>query len=549
MVSVNKVLIVEDDLVVQLHMKVIVRELGYDVCGLAASANEAVQSASICPPSVVLMDIRLAGDRDGIELARELRTRHDLAVVFVTAYADEQTVERAEEVGADGYLVKPFSKPQMRAALSTALARGKSSSATAVPKPAQALDPSRLVPFGAGTRMAIFSHDTFGLGHLKRSLNVSSALAQRFPGLSILLMTGSQAVHRFPLPPGVDTLKLPAVRKTAPERYEARTLDLSDENVFQMRSNVALRALQDYNPNVLLVDHAPLGMKGELRPALEWLGRNRPDCLRVIGLREVIDAPERVREQWREQGIYRVLEDLYEHVLVYGPQEFFDPREDYDFPPQLRAKTRFCNFVAEREQAAEDPDGSVERHVQDDSRPLVVATIGGGDGGLGLIEAILGALRSAASPTFRLVVLPGPFLATAERERLGSLAQNLPVEFVDFVPSSSPYLRRADLVVCTGGYNTMVQTLRFAKRALVVPRRIHREEQILRARRLSEMGLVSFIAPADADTKRMEQEVSRLLVDPSRPLTEMRKSGQLRFDGAERIAEFMAGLRVAPTVT
>jgi DNA-binding NtrC family response regulator len=118
--SEKRILIVEDESIVQLHLRKILSELGYAVSGVATSAAGALESAAADPPDLVLMDIRLQGDQDGIDAARELKKRHRLAVVFLTAHADKETVARTQEVGAVGYIVKPFNRGEIRAVLATA---------------------------------------------------------------------------------------------------------------------------------------------------------------------------------------------------------------------------------------------------------------------------------------------------------------------------------------------------------------------------------------------------------------------------------------------
>jgi PAS domain S-box-containing protein len=120
-----KVLVVEDEAIVALDLQQQLGDLGYHVVGLAASVCEAIAIASAHPIDVVLMDIRLKGQRDGIEGARELSTRWRLPVVFLTSHSDERNVARAAEVGAYGYLTKPFQLKEVRAAIEVALAKSR----------------------------------------------------------------------------------------------------------------------------------------------------------------------------------------------------------------------------------------------------------------------------------------------------------------------------------------------------------------------------------------------------------------------------------------
>ncbi|MEO6710637.1 MAG: response regulator [Planctomycetota bacterium] len=529
----------EDEPIVQLHLRTILQDLGYVVTDVASTCAEALASAQRDEPHLVLMDIRISGGTDGIETARELRARHDLDVVFLTAYADEGTVGRAQTVGPIGYLVKPFSMPQLRATLSTArlrqVARADARTCSIAPVQGQ--------PFGKGTRIAIFSHDTLGLGHLQRNLNIAWALTRRFPELSVLLLTGSSALHRYPLPPGVDTIKLPSVRKVSAERYEARSLKVGDDQVLDLRTDLSLHSIQGFDPHVLLVDHSPLGMGGELLPTLEWLKRNRPDCVRILGLRDIVDSPKRVARSWARQRIPEVLEELYHHVLVYGMPDVFDVAVNYSFSARLRARLEYCGYVGRFRPAGEELETVLPPKG---NKPLVFVTIGGGDGaGEEVLGSVLRMLQTyRAQLDFETVLLGGPFLDPVLAARFRQECEGLPAKLVDFVDSTRPYLERADLVVCTGGYNTMVETANYAAKALVIPRHGHREEQLIRARRFAELGLVSTLHSAEATPERLFAEVSRLLSDAHRPLAEARAKATLQFDGALRVTEFCGRLEV-----
>ncbi|HVV84904.1 MAG TPA: response regulator [Kofleriaceae bacterium] len=117
----TSILIVEDERVVAQDLAESLRRLGYDVCGSVASSDEALAQAEARQPDLVLMDVRIRGQRDGIETARILRRRHDTPVVYLTAFADEATVNRARDTEPYGYLIKPFRVPELRSAIEIAL--------------------------------------------------------------------------------------------------------------------------------------------------------------------------------------------------------------------------------------------------------------------------------------------------------------------------------------------------------------------------------------------------------------------------------------------
>jgi len=117
------ILVVEDEAVVAMELQRTLRHMGYEVPATAASGDEAVQLASERCPDLVLMDIRIAGARDGIETAATLRERFGLPVVFLTAYADDETLARAKRTEPLGYLVKPVRDDELRSAIEVALYR------------------------------------------------------------------------------------------------------------------------------------------------------------------------------------------------------------------------------------------------------------------------------------------------------------------------------------------------------------------------------------------------------------------------------------------
>ena len=117
----KQILVVEDERIVATDIKMSVQRLGYAVCGIAFSGEEAIKKAEEMHPDLVLMDIVLEGDIDGIEAASAIRTRFDIPIVYLTAYADEETLERAKITEPFGYIIKPFEDRELNSILEIAL--------------------------------------------------------------------------------------------------------------------------------------------------------------------------------------------------------------------------------------------------------------------------------------------------------------------------------------------------------------------------------------------------------------------------------------------
>jgi CheY-like chemotaxis protein len=116
-----QILVVEDDNITVMELRDRLQSLGYAVSGLASYGEEAVVKAGEMRPDLVLMDIRLKGDMDGIEAAEEIVARFDIPVVYLTALGDENTLQRAELTKHYGYVGKPFDERELQTAIETAL--------------------------------------------------------------------------------------------------------------------------------------------------------------------------------------------------------------------------------------------------------------------------------------------------------------------------------------------------------------------------------------------------------------------------------------------
>ncbi|MBD2103039.1 ATP-binding protein [Leptolyngbya sp. FACHB-261] len=118
-----KILIVEDERIVAKGIEKSLKKLDYIVIGSVASGEEAVRKAAETQPDLILMDVRLRGNLDGIEAAEQIRANFDIPVIYLTAYADENTLQRAKLTEPFGYIVKPFDERDLHAAIEVALRR------------------------------------------------------------------------------------------------------------------------------------------------------------------------------------------------------------------------------------------------------------------------------------------------------------------------------------------------------------------------------------------------------------------------------------------
>ncbi|HET7079846.1 MAG TPA: response regulator [Chloroflexia bacterium] len=119
----TRLIIVDDDSIIRMDLRDLLTAMGYTVAGEAADAETAITLARDIRPDLVIMDIRMPGDRDGIDAAATLTAEHIAPVLLLTAFSDPELVRRANEASVVGYLLKPFSEGGLRPAIEVTLAR------------------------------------------------------------------------------------------------------------------------------------------------------------------------------------------------------------------------------------------------------------------------------------------------------------------------------------------------------------------------------------------------------------------------------------------
>jgi len=376
-------------------------------------------------------------------------------------------------------------------------------------------------------RILLYSHDTVGLGHIRRVAAIGKQLATEAPDDTVLILTGSDVAGSLDLPPNVDYVKLPSVRKVNNSRYEARKLRLEGDDVMTLRAELIRETYRSFNPDLLIVDKAPLGVHGDLLPTLK-LAREDGRCRVVLSLRDILDTPEEVIGAWEREGIHDALRRYYDLVLVWGEQRIYDMVTEYRLPADVAAKVQYCGYIG-AEPDAGVPSGRGKR------KKLVLVTVGGGQDGYDLLETYLRSL-SRTRKRFASVVLLGPDLPAEKKEALRSMIgrTDAPVFAVDYAQQIDRLMRSADLCVTMGGYNTMCEVVSRGRPAVVVPRVNPRQEQLIRATKWQELGLLRMIHP---DT--LSPEVLAEAIDSE--LTRPRHAAQpaLDFGGLDRAAKIL----------
>lgn len=337
---------------------------------------------------------------------------------------------------------------------------------------------------GRAPRILFYSHDTFGLGHLRRSRALAGAMTQADPSASALILTGSPVAGRFTFPRRVDHVRLPGVTKRADGSYASQTIGMGIEEVTELRAGLIQTAVQQFDPDVLIVDKEPTGFRSELLPTLENLLRYRRTKM-VLGLRDVLDEPEVLAAEWERKEAIAATERFYDEIWVYGLRSIYDPTEGLPLSAAAQSRIHWTGYLRRDLGPIGDPP----------EQPYILITPGGGGDGKAMVNQVLCAYEKDPNLSPRAVLVYGPFLSGELRDDFETrvAALNGRVTAVGFESQIETLFAGAAGVVCMGGYNTFCEVLSFDKRAVIVPRTTPRLEQWIRASRAEGLGLVRML--------------------------------------------------------
>jgi predicted glycosyltransferase len=388
----------------------------------------------------------------------------------------------------------------------------------------------------------LYSHDTYGLGHLRRNLAIAHGLLERAPDLRVTLLTGSPLASRWVRSNRIAVVQLPPAVKVGVEAYEpAATRSLS--GLQAERAGIICSTLSRLRPDVFLVDHAPLGMKGELRLALEMATEQLPAIRLVLGLRDILDDGDNVRRIWSEQGIIEVLRQFYQRILVYGSRDLFDVEQEYGLPDDVRSKILFTGYVAKPrqfERPASTPPAWTQAAAEGQYRYLVMG--GGGGDAAEMYQAFFQAWpRITSTRPGRALVVTGPLMDEPTRASIEHDAKLVEVDAIASSQNMLGLIAMADVVVAMAGYNTVVEAIAARRRLVLCPRLVHRREQRIRAGIIEDLGLAHVVY---LDHPGAWEQLGAAIVDVVDHPPSRESWDQIDLDGVGRVVDEL--LRPAP---
>jgi len=357
-------------------------------------------------------------------------------------------------------------------------------------------------PGGTPLRVLLYSHDSWGLGHLRRSLAIAGALTAHDALCNVLVVTGSPCATQFNIPERCDILKLPTVSKDEQGQYIPRSFSSGISETVDLRRRLILESYRSFDPHLVVVDHQLIGMSGEI---LDTLREARQQGKKLVyGMRDVLDEPSVVHSAWDSSDHRWALTQAYDRIFIYGTPDIYDSRIHYPVLEPVRNKIEFTGYIAA-------PLRKTTRNAIPPFRKKVLVTMGGGEDGGDRIESYLEALmiRPVAWDSH---IVTGPLMDQGQARHFkrvvhrNGLADRVRVS--RFYPDLPNLLHESDAVVSMAGYNSCAEIMQSGVPAVLMPRCHPRKEQLIRATRFEELGLAHCVVGNNPEVIRQAVETA-----------------------------------------
>ncbi|NVD08483.1 glycosyltransferase [Vibrio sp. JPW-9-11-11] len=393
-------------------------------------------------------------------------------------------------------------------------------------------------------KLLFYSHDSYGLGNIRRMIAIAEYLIEQHSNVTVLLITGSTMLHAFRTNHALDYVKLPCLGRDQLGQYRPKLDSFSHcRELIALRGQMIQQVLQHYQPDLFLVDKKPIGLGNELSRSFQYLQSCSKRPRLVLLLRDILDSAKVTSRIWRKNHYFTFIDKHYDQVLIAGQQSVFDATRHYQFPNNIREKTSYLGYL-QRPIPTQDVD-KTERPDTNIKRVLV--TVGGGNDGVSVITHYLqGLAQSEYRSNIHSTVICGPEMSARDIENLFQLAAPLSnVTMLQFSDELTSYIANSDLIVSMGGYNTVCEILSAGKPALIIPRTTPCTEQLIRAQSMSRLKLFDYIHPEQVSGKALMEKVADML----NRLGNSTYHQKIRLDGMENISQWILSLASSRRLT
>ncbi|MEL6469477.1 MAG: glycosyltransferase [Cyanobacteria bacterium J06623_4] len=388
-------------------------------------------------------------------------------------------------------------------------------------------------------KIMIYCQHLAGMGHLVRCREIIRALVDDF---QVCFVSGGQIVPQFEMPLAVEIVHLPALYQK-----DAELIPLDDSMSLAQtqtrRKEILMETFDRIQPDCLITECFPfskLSMKEELKPLLKKAKASIRPVRIVCSLRDLI-MTQPMSATARERRVVKVcklVNRFYDAVLFHSDGHVQQLRDCFPSVDNLNCEVFYTGYVAQSPALDVMPTPADVAGMSDD-RPMIIVSAGGGRHGYALLSAAIEASKAAAEQlSHQFHLFAGPFMPEEDFKALQQAATHWPnVTLRRYTCVLLDYLKKADLSISLGGYNTTMNLLRTGVRSLLLPspNASQADEQRIRAEKLSTLGLLTLLTPEDLSPERLAKAITTALDRP--------QSGhQINLQGAAHTASYLRKL-------
>lgn len=387
-------------------------------------------------------------------------------------------------------------------------------------------------------KIMFYCQNLLGMGHLVRATEIIRSLIKDF---QVCLVDGGQIVEGFDIPKEVEVVRLPAIRA---EYKQIKVVDssLSLEELQQLRKQKLLQTFEQFQPDCLMTEGYPFSKKKslsfELVPLLEKIQSEGRKTKVVCSLRDIIMVKQYSDRAQEEEKRYQFMNQYYDMLLIHSDPKIHRLEENFSRAKDLTCSVYYTGYVAQS--SPKSPILTAEDLVGlNKQEPMILVSVGGGRLGHDLLDCMIDTASIIQKQLpHHIQIFTGPFMPEEKFSQLQTLAEDLTnITIRRYTSNLLSYMKKASLSISLGGYNTTMNVLRTEVNAMIYPSNKD-SEQIIRAEKLENLGIVKVIRPEDLQSDRLAQKIITCLKQDS--LIHTRELLQL--EGAQKTAQLLKEL-------
>lgn len=353
-------------------------------------------------------------------------------------------------------------------------------------------------------KILAYNSSARGSGQFVRCLKIANIITKNFQKSRFLILVGNSYVNKQ-LSDRTDVLRMPEISKSIKGEHISRLGNIAE--TFAIRKAIIESTIEYYNPDIFLVDSRPTGLNGELLDVLKKL-KLQSKCKIVLMFRDIVDDPDLVKKNWAEQNVYKLINEIYDKVIIFGNKETYNAIEKYELS-QVEKKIFHVGYLGSENNSPSKKE--ISGHI--------LITVGGGFDGDTIVKLVceyINNLTTKNSHKFSYKIVLGsnsPLKTNTLFECYSNISNN--TQIITHVENLESLISEAELVISMCGYNTVTELIGSYKKVILIPRTHSGSEQLIRSNIISQLYDGIWILPEkDLTIEKLGSLINQVMIFP-----------------------------------